>query len=313
MRDDHQLAVPSSVKRSFSEIDQSPDLLESQAKKRNINNKSFFDIPDETAKDHTGLTGTFSTFRLGDLLAFSKGDRAAEHSSPKLSSPIAGAKSLFCELEEPLEDVFEGDAVDVSHSSFTSPFPRSADVCRTLSLDSDGSIYETSLIVDSHASAPQPNPPAENSLPSEENEMSKNSTNAELVAMRTPNLGQCWRKAESQGPLLSSLPERKRSVAGSPSFLKPRNGVVFRSYCSSINRSNVSGVSRLSLGSLEAMDVSTSASYHSAIGNATPVQRRPNSSSSVYQVGLKGYIKKKSGFKEVGIFKSIFLFISRSQ
>lgn len=285
--DDYQLAVPSSVKRTFSEIEISPEPLESQAKKRNIDYKRFFDIPEETARNHTGLTGTFSTFQIGDLL-ISKGDEAAENSSPKRSSPISVAKSLFSELEEPVEDVFKGGAADLSHSSFTSPFPGNGNICRSLSLDSDGSIYETSLIVDSHTSALHPNKPAENTLPTEENEKNKNPTNTELVAMQTPKLGQCWRKAESQCSLLSSLPDHMRSVASSPSFLKPRNGVVFRSYCSSINRSNMSGVSRLSVGSLEAMDVSSSASYHSAFGNATPVQRRPNSSSSVYQVGMKG-------------------------
>ncbi|XP_013860870.1 serine/threonine-protein kinase greatwall [Austrofundulus limnaeus] len=277
VRDDHQLAVPSSVKRTFSEIETSPNPLESQAKKRNTDYKRFFDVPEETAKNHTGLTGTFSTFQIGDLLTSSKGDEAAEHSRPKRSSPIAVAKSLFSELEEPAEDVFEGGPGDLSHSSFTSPFPGN------LSLDSDGSICETSLVADSRAYALHPNKPAEISLPSEENEKSQNSTNTELAAVHTPKLGQRWRKTGSQCSLLGSLPDLVRSVASSPSFLKPRNGVVFRSYCSSINRSNMSGVSRLSVGSLDTMDVSTSASCHSAFGNATPVQRRPNSTSSVYQ------------------------------
>lgn len=279
VRDDCQLAVPSSVKRTFSEIESSPEPLGSLAKKRNTDYKRFFDIPEETARSHTGLTGTFSTFQIGE---------AAERWSPKRSSPITVAKSLFGELEEPMEDVFEGGAEDMLRLSFTSPLPENGDVCRNLSLNSDGSMHDTSLILYGPEPVLQPNKLTENSLLSEENEKNKNSSNTERVAMVTPTLGQFGRKIEPHGSLLSPLPGLVRSVARSPSFLKPRNGVVFRSYCSSINRSNTSGVSRLSVGSLEPMDVSTSASYHSAFGGATPVQRKPNSCSSVFQVGTPG-------------------------
>lgn len=279
VRDDCRLAVPSSVKRTFSEIERSPEPLESLAKKRTMDYKRFFDIPEEIAGSHTGLTGTFSTFQIGE---------EAEHRSPKRSSPVAVAKSLFSELDEPMEDVFEGGAEDMSHLSFTSPLPGNGDVCRNLSLDSDGSTYETSIPLDGPESVLQPNKLIESSLLSEEKEKNKNSSNTDWVAVVTPTLGPFGRKAESHCSLLSPLPGPVRIVARSSSFLRPRNGVVFRSYCSSINRSNISGVSRLSVGSLEPMDASTSASYHSAFGGATPVQRKPNSCSSVYQVGTQG-------------------------
>ncbi|XP_017261857.1 serine/threonine-protein kinase greatwall [Kryptolebias marmoratus] len=278
VRDGGQLAVPSSVKRTFSETELSPEPLESRAKKRTVDYKRFFDIPEAIARNQTGLTGTFATFQIGDFLASAKGDEAAERRSPKRSSPIAVAKSLFRELEEPAEDVFEDGAEDMAHLIFTSPLPGNGDICRNLSLDSDGSMHESSLILDSHAAALQPDTPVANSLLSEDNKKKKTSSMCESVATGTPKLGG---RAGSQYSLLSSLPELV--VAPSPSFLKPRNGVVFRSYCSSINRSNMSGVSRFSVGSVEAMDVSTSASYHSAFGAATPVQRRQNSSSSDYQ------------------------------
>uniref|UniRef100_A0A673XT27 Serine/threonine-protein kinase greatwall n=1 Tax=Salmo trutta TaxID=8032 RepID=A0A673XT27_SALTR len=87
----------------------------------------------------------------------------------------------------------------------------------------------------------------------------------------------------SKRSFLDRVPELDPSVAKSPSFLKPRNVVAFRSYCSSINRSNMSWNSRLSLGSVEAMDMATSASYHSMPAAVTPVQKRPNSNSSFYQ------------------------------
>ncbi|XP_077364984.1 serine/threonine-protein kinase greatwall isoform X2 [Festucalex cinctus] len=60
---------------------------------------------------------------------------------------------------------------------------------------------------------------------------------------------------------------------GGASFLRPRNAVAFRSYCSSINRSNAS---RLSVGS--ALDASSP-----AVGLATPVQRKASSGSSLCQ------------------------------
>ncbi|XP_061661181.1 serine/threonine-protein kinase greatwall isoform X2 [Syngnathoides biaculeatus] len=87
--------------------------------------------------------------------------------------------------------------------------------------------------------------------------------------------------ASGASPTADGSPERSASAspeersAGTPawSFLRPKNAVAFRSYCSSINRSNVS---RLSAGS--ALDVSTP-----AVSLATPVQRKTSSGSSLYQ------------------------------
>ncbi|GLD54580.1 serine/threonine-protein kinase greatwall isoform X1 [Lates japonicus] len=189
-----QTAVPSSVKRTFSDVERSPEPLEIQAKKSNADYRRCYEIPEETARFHTGLTGTFSTIQIGDFMASTEGNGLAEDRVPKRSSPIAVAKTLFCELEEPAEDTFEDGAKDLLHSSFTSPLAGNSDICRSLSLDSDGSMHETSLTIES---------------------------------------------------------------------------------CSSLKPS--------SIGSVEAMDMSTTASYHSASGTATPVQKRSSSNSSVYQ------------------------------
>lgn len=157
-------AVPASVKRTFSDLEKSPEQFEIQAKKSTADYKRCFEIPNENAKFHTGLTGTFSTINLGDFMAFS------EDQIPNRSSPITVAKSLFSELEEPAEDVFEEGAKD---SSFTSPLAQTSDICRSLSLDSDGSMHETSLTIDSHK--PSHNTTNRNSTSSDEKDDNKDS------------------------------------------------------------------------------------------------------------------------------------------
>ncbi|KAM6900356.1 serine/threonine-protein kinase greatwall [Xenentodon cancila] len=275
VRDDCQPAVPSSVKRTFSDIETSPEPLDIRVKKRNADYKRFYEIPEDIAAGHTGLTGTFCSIQIGNFMASTEGIGAAEHRLPKRSSPIAVAKSLFTELEQPVEEVFEDGSKDISHLSFTSPLHGNGDICRSLSLDSDGSVHETSLTNDSNVSLQL----AVNgkSLSFEEHENNKESPpkTPSVVTRQTPKPGRF------QGSFLSPLPDLACGVA--QSFLKPRNVVAFRSYCSSINRSNMSGVSRLSIGSMEPMEVSTSASYHSASGTVTPVQKRSDSNGSAYQ------------------------------
>lgn len=280
----------SSVKRTFSDVERSPESLEIQAKKSNAHYKRCFEIPEET-RFHTGLTGTFSTIQVGDFMASTEGMGSAEDQVPNRSSPIAVAKSLFCELEEPTEDVFEDVAKD---SSFTSPLTRDSDVCRSLSLDSDGSMHDTSLTVDTSASCKCSK--NRKSASFEEQEESKDSSITESLLQtssagttETPTTKNFGQRGEPQRSFLNRFPDLASGVAQSPSFLKPRNVVAFRSYCSSIDRSNMSGVSRLSVGSVEAMDVSAAASCNSVSGTMTPVQKRPDSLSSLYQVNTPGH------------------------
>lgn len=222
-------------------------------------------------------------------MASTGGTVLAECQFPKRSSPVTVAKSLFCELEEPTEDVFEDGAKGSPHSSFTSPLAGSSNVCISLSLDSDGSCHETSLTVDSDASRKLSRSSDRDSASSEEQEEVSNSPTTEsrpktppAVFTETPTFGSLGQRGESQSCFLNQLPDPADSVTQSPSFLRLRNVVVFRSYCSSINRSNMS---RLSIRSVEAMDMSAGSSYQSASCNATPVQKRSSSSKSLSQVG----------------------------
>ncbi|XP_034022340.1 serine/threonine-protein kinase greatwall isoform X2 [Thalassophryne amazonica] len=282
------VATASSLKRTFAHVEKSPVQPEMQAKKRTADYKRYYDIPEDHVRFHTGLTGAFSTVKVGDFRLGSD-----EDCIPNRSSPVAVAKSLFGELEERSEDdVFEDCTKDLSHSSFTSPLAGHSEVCRSLSLDSDGSVHETSMTMDSSAyMKPSQCSMKRTSVASEDQEENKVSPSTESVPhplsaimIETPKLGICGRRDESQSSsFLSQIPHLDHDGVESPSFLKPRNVVAFRSYCSSINRSNVSGMSRFSLGSVEAMDMSTSASYHSLPAAVTPVQKRPNSSSSIYQ------------------------------
>ncbi|XP_069552518.1 serine/threonine-protein kinase greatwall [Brachyistius frenatus] len=272
-------AAPPSAKRTFSDVEGTPEPLQMRAKKRDADYERFYEIPDEAAAFRTGLTGTFSTVRIGDFVASTEGVGAGEDRVPKRSSPVPADRSLFGELEEAAEDVFEDGAKDLSHLSFPSPLAGNSHIFRSLCLDSDGSMHETSLTIESRAS--EPSGRAHSACREEREEVTDSSVGESLprtpsAVAETPKLGHFRRRGESRG----SFP--------SPSFLKPRNVVAFRSYCSSIDRSNASAVSRFSVGSTSAVDTSavdTSAAafHHSASGNATPVQRRPDSNNSPCQ------------------------------
>lgn len=275
----------SSIKRTFSDIESSPEPFEKQAKKNNAHYTRCCEVPEETARIHTGLTGAFSTIQLHEFR-----NEVPEDQVLNCSSPIGVAKSLFGELEEPSEDVFEDEPKDLSLSSFTSPLAGNSDLCRSWSLDSDSSHHETSLTIDSHVSPKQNRSSTiEMSVYSEDREafkvtpLTKSYLSTQSAALgATPRLGDLGR--ESQCSSVKTLSDSACGLTHSPSFLKPRNVVAFRSYCSSINRSNMSGVSHYNTGSLEAMDVSPAASYKFGSGSATPVQRRASSITSNTQV-----------------------------
>lgn len=273
-------AASSAGKRSFSDVDRSPEEFQNRAKKSNACYKRCYELPAETGTSHTGLTGTFSTIQLFEP---AEGSGLAGGGFPKRSSPVAVAKSLFCELDEPAEDEFENGAKDLSRLSFSLPCHGNSDICRSLSLDSDGSMHETSLTLDSHESLKS----CQRNWGSPEED--RNSSIAESqpktfsIITETPQTDRFSQTGESCS-LRNSLSGLTGAGVPSPLFLRPKNMVAFRSYCSSINRSNASGVSRLSVGSVEAMDVSMAASCQSFSGNATPVQKRHSSSRSLSQV-----------------------------
>lgn len=273
-----KLSVGSSGKRTFSDIESSPEAFEKQAKKSNTHYKRCCKVPEEATWKHTGLTGAFSTVQL---------DKTPEDRDLKRSSPIGVTKSLFSELEDPNEDVFEDEPHDFSLSSFTSPQAGNSDICRSLSLDSDCSQHETSLTIDSHKSPKQNrSSTAKLSLyPVDKEEIkptpvTKSYLNILSAAFSTtPRFSEFGR--ESHCSSLKRLSDSVCSVTHSPSFIKPKTVVAFRSYCSSINRSNMSGVSHDNTDSLDAMDMSPAASYNFATSSATPVQRRSSSITSI--------------------------------
>uniref|UniRef100_A0A8B9HK33 Serine/threonine-protein kinase greatwall n=1 Tax=Astyanax mexicanus TaxID=7994 RepID=A0A8B9HK33_ASTMX len=284
------LKLSSSVKRGFAEVDKSPEQAEIQAKKTDAEYRRCFPIPENDMRGHTGLTGIFSAVGLGGDGAVWKDSDQRDRGVPKQSSPTNVAKNLLCELEDPRESATTAAAV--ASSSFTSSPDDGRDLRRSLSLDSDSSVY----------SPPIKDSPRGSLLPSfqklDEHEIS---AVAPLHAESTTAAGpqnhhhhhqhhhhhhHHHHKSESDCSVVDHHHFQSSSLVKSPSFLKPRNVVAFRSYCSSINRSNMSCSSRLSIASTDAMDTSTSASasFYSAPNAMTPVQKkRPSLNSSLYQ------------------------------
>lgn len=246
----------SSAKRGFTEVDKSPEQAEIRAKKSTAEYKRCFPVPESDSTLHTGLTGIFSAVGLGNGRGI-----------PKQSSPSKVAKNLLCELEEPSENL------SIYGLSSSPPEMR-----RSLSLDSDNSVHEMSVI----ATTPPPRAETEALASSFEDE---SETSADTEAPRA-SASQRHHEGERHLHVASS------SLLRSPLFLKPKNVVVFRSYCSSINRSSLSYGSRLSLASTDGMDASTSTSFQTAPAANTPVQKkRPSLNSSLYQVHPRGRIR----------------------
>ncbi|KAK6293259.1 hypothetical protein J4Q44_G00367600 [Coregonus suidteri] len=276
------VVVTSAGKRVFEEVERSPEQLESLSKKSDSAYQRCYGVPEIALKNRTGLTGVFANVHLE--VFGSEGRGTAEGQVSKRSSPIAVAKNLLCELDGPAEGVF------VEGTSF------GEELSRSLSADSEGSTHEMSIVVNSptpkrsaqsakegrwalfHLDDIQYHPAISPSAP-----LLPQPPTFASIGTAKPGNGLTLRGGKSKHSFLDRVPELDPRVAKSPSFLKPRNAVAFRSYCSSINRSNMSWNSRLSLGSVGAMDTVTSASYHSMPAAVTPVQKRPSSNNSLYQ------------------------------
>lgn len=256
----------SSLKRGFEEVEKSPEQAESHSKKNDAVYKRCFQIPESTSIAHTGLTGIFSIVGLDDKKNGPIFQQLNERMGPKQSSPVA--KTLFCDLEDQDDD-------QKAEASLTSP--------RNIrSLDSDDSAHEMSLVGNTPQNATDSNKKALASsfVELDENEISA-VTPVARPAMATPKHSSAKQlRGEFDGSLIDH--GLSSSMLKSPGFLKPKNVVAFRSYCSSINRSSNS---HLSLVSLDGMETSTSASFYSAASAVTPVQKkRPSLNSSLYQV-----------------------------
>ncbi|KAJ8010849.1 hypothetical protein DPEC_G00079400 [Dallia pectoralis] len=248
------LISTSAGKRGFEEVDRSPEQLESLSKKRDSEYQRCYVAPEGARTYHTGLTGVFANVHLEQ---FGPEDRGS-----------AVAKNLLCELDDVAEGVF---VEEVS-------FQENPEFSRSLSMDSDGSPNDMSILANS---------PKEKRLTGH-----NDSETLPLLPPQTPTFPHMGTakpcsgvtlRGVSKSTFIDQVPELDPGVATTPSFLKPRNVVAFRSFCSSINRSNVSWSSRLSLGSVEAVDMASIASFHSIPVAVTPGQKRPASNSSQCQ------------------------------
>lgn len=263
-----------SVKRAFEEVEKSPEQAESYCKKNDAMYKRSFHIPEGNSTAHTGLTGIFSTVGLDDVKTALICQQFGERMGPKQSSPIAVAKNLFCDLE----DQGEGMALLKAETNLSSPTSPGDDQNIRRSLDLDSSAHEMSLVVNT----PQKSTDfKQEALSSSFEELDENEIARPTIA--TPKQSSSKQHmSESERSLLDHPHGLSDSMIRSPGFLKPRNVVAFRSYCSSINRSCTS---HLSLASLDTMEMSASTSFHNAQSVVTPVQKkRPSLSGSLYQV-----------------------------
>lgn len=283
------LKLGSSVKRGFAEVDKSPEQAEIQAKKTDAEYKRCFPIPENDMRGHTGLTGIFSAVGLGGDGAVWKDSDQRDRGIPKQSSPTNVAKNLLCELDDPGESA--ATAAAVASSSFTSSPDDGRDLRRSLSLDSDSSVHSPPVkdglrgsLLPSFQELDEHEIPAVAPLHAEATTAAGPQNHHQHQHHLHHHHHNHHHKSESDCSVLDHLHFQSSSLVKSPSFLKPRNVVAFRSYCSSINRSNMSCNSRLSIASTDAMDMSTSASFHSAPNAMTPVQKkRPSLNSSLYQ------------------------------
>lgn len=274
-----------------------------QAKRGDTDFQRSSQVPgEEERKYSTGLTGLFSAVGLGGRQGGSGGQREAKRPAATQSSPTEVAKNLLCELEDPGEEVVAIAAAEGSFSS--SSLGDARDVHRSLSLDSEGSAHEMSIIGSMDPAMPPLAESPREALSSSLEELDDHDLSACFPSTPAPAAGPASSSSSSStAPIAvptagltsgqardssSHLFQRRRlgqpgSAIKSPSFLRPRNVVAFRSYCSSINRSSLSCCSRLSLGSVEPMETSLCASFQS--GAMTPVQKkRPSFGSSVQQV-----------------------------
>ncbi|XP_016107191.1 serine/threonine-protein kinase greatwall [Sinocyclocheilus grahami] len=270
-----------SVKRAFEEVEKSPEQTEIHCKKNDAVYKRSFHIPEDNSRVHTGLTGIFSIVGLDDVKSAPICQPLSERMGPKQSSPIAVAKNLFCDLEDQGEEVALLKA-EANSSSPTSPGD-DRNIRRSLSLDSDGSAHEMSVVARLLTKSKDLKQEALLSSFEEldENEISRFPPAARPTLATPKHSSAEQHRGKSERSLLSHPHRLSDSMVKSPGFLKPRNVVVFRSYCSSINRSCMS---HLSLASLDAMEMSASTSFHNAQSAVTPVQKkRPSLSSSLYQ------------------------------
>ncbi|MBN3276436.1 GWL kinase, partial [Polyodon spathula] len=271
-------------KRGFELVGKSPDQVFNQSKRNNAEYKRGCGLPEAKSNFSTGLTMEIEALMLQGIRS-----ETAEEKNAVSSSHVPVIKNLLCELDETSD---RANLKEAMNSSFLSVEENGRQLRRNLSLGSDCSLNDMSFIENQHENeiaeldksmkdVSFENSTAEDSggspvyrrdsVPCADGPNSLDLTGEPIAKSNTENFFDCQ-------PLQSSVAMKP------PAILKHRNVVVFRSYCSSINRSNVSAASRMSMGSMEGIE--TSAGSLSGLTMAvTPAQtgRAARTSASLCQ------------------------------
>ncbi|XP_075683627.1 serine/threonine-protein kinase greatwall isoform X2 [Rhinoderma darwinii] len=245
------------VKRNFSLVETSPGehLVE---KKNNSLYKRAYPLSGSTVNPSTGLTMEIESLFLGDLHKnIEKGDKLENTLVPateKLCSENPVAKNLLCELDDNCEQDEDrrnsepNGGLESSHDMSITEHPLE----KALS-DVDKSMKELSF----------------------ESEGDANVSSSEEASAATKSENEEQREVRYMGRSLKDLANDSLASPATTRILnksKRRTVVAFRSYNSSINASNLSEPSRISIGSLDKIHFSLgcTGSYPLAI---TPAQK----------------------------------------
>ncbi|XP_014349530.1 serine/threonine-protein kinase greatwall [Latimeria chalumnae] len=257
------------VKRGFDLVDKSPIKDEAQSKRNDAEYKRGFKIPEFQTNCNTGLTMEIKSMTLSstsDLKHDGENEKAAakavDEKTPGRLNVSMFAKNLPCNLEEHCE---KDDFKDVLNSSFLND----KTLKRSLSLCSDSSVHDTCL--------------AENPLEKQLLDLGKSTKEFSFEEVKTedqtPNTHQDDIVTVNDGENTvqernthhcendfgtETLPETLGDSQAPQAHIdvnylilnKKKNAVAFRSYCSPITGSNTSLPSKLSLNSVEGMEVS---------------------------------------------------------
>lgn len=278
----HQCAVDSSgvteehlgkrsCKRSFELVDSSPCQEIIQNKKNCIEYKSSNEMRDGYVNQRTGLTAEVQDLKLS-VYRDQQNDGANKENmgnsfidkqqTPEKSPVPMIAKNLMCELDD---DCDKNSKKDYLSSSF---------------LCSDDDRTPKSICMDSDSSFPgisiMESPLGRQSLDPDKSikESSLEESNIEDLLSASPSCQESTLPRGDESPAVQD--SNRKMLAPSLEALKTltskRNAVAFRSFNSHINASNSSEPSKMSITSLDMMDISCacSGSYPMAI---TPTQK----------------------------------------
>uniref|UniRef100_A0A8D0HEL7 Serine/threonine-protein kinase greatwall n=1 Tax=Sphenodon punctatus TaxID=8508 RepID=A0A8D0HEL7_SPHPU len=262
------------VKRSFQLVDSSPSQDLIHIKKNNALYKRGCKIVEFRANQSTGLTTEIQGLMLtgnGGQQETCKKECKAKGSScsqqtGKLATPLI-AKNLMHDLDADCEKEVKKEYMNSSFQCIDDEKPLAS-----MSVDSDLSLPEVSV--------------AESHLEKHLSDLDKSIKDLSFEELKTEDMS----ATSPCCPDVSPRGEEEHIVQDNKPLLHEQdsNVVAFRSYNSPINLSNTSEPSRISLVSLEGMDVSAACSglYPMAI---TPAQN--GRSVRVYQTPLQGNVE----------------------